>query len=112
MVLQPDPDQAATDGFRAGDVIIEHVSNSSHDHPIVQLPTLYGIDFSVTKHVFMLWLVAAIVFAVVTLTVRRYVRQERLIPKGFMNSLEALVVYLRDDVVRPNVGSKWVNTWT
>ena len=23
-----------------------------------------------------------------------------------------LVVYLRDDVVRPNVGNKWVNTWT
>jgi F-type H+-transporting ATPase subunit a len=116
MFLQPEAHEAAAEGaaegFNAGETIIEHVSNSSHEHPIFQLPTLFGIDFSVTKHVLMLWLVAAFVFVVVTLTVRRYVRQERLIPSGFMNGLEALVVYLRDDVVRPNVGSKWVNAWT
>jgi len=112
MFLQPEAHEAAAEGFNAGDVIIEHVSNSSLDHPLIQLPTLYGIDFSVTKHVFMLWLVAVVVFAVVTLTVRSYLRQDRLVPRRFMNSLEALVVYLRDVVVRPNVGSKWANTWT
>ena len=112
MFLQPEAHEAAAEGFNAGDVIIEHVSNSSLDHPLIQLPTLYGIDFSVTKHVFMLWLVAVVVFAVVTLTVRSYLRQDRLVPRRFMNSLEALVVYLRDVVVRPNVGSKWVSTWT
>jgi len=112
MFAQPEAHEAAAEGFNAGDVIIEHVSNSSHDHPLIQLPTLYGIDFSVTKHVFMLWLVAAIVFLVVTLVVRSYLRQERMIPRGFMNSLEALVEYLRDSVVLPNVGSKWVNAWT
>src|SRR6266545_2678168 len=112
MFAQPEAHEAAAEGFNAGDVIIEHVSNSSHDHPLIQLPTLYGIDFSVTKHVFMLWLVAAIVFLVVTLVVRSYLRQERMIPRGFMNSLEALVEYLRDSVALPNVGSKWVNAWT
>jgi F-type H+-transporting ATPase subunit a len=115
MLLQPQAEgaaEAAAEGFNAGDVIIEHVSNSSHEHPIFQLPTIAGIDFSVTKHVMMLWLVAAFVFLVATITVRRYVRQERLIPTGFTNGLEAVVEYLRDDVVRPNVGSKYVNTWT
>ena len=112
MLLQPQAEEAAAEGFNAGEVIIEHVSNSSHDHPIIQLPTLLGIDFSVTKHVLMLWLVAAFVFLVVTIAVRRYVRQQRLIPSGFMNGLEAVVEYLRDDVVRPNVGSKYTNTWT
>ena len=47
-------------------MIIEHVSNSGLDHPLIHLPTIGGIDFSVTKHVFMLWLVAATVFVVVT----------------------------------------------
>ena len=56
-----------------------------HDHPLIHLPTILGIDFSVTKHVFMLWLVAAIVFVVVTWAVRRYLKQDRLIPSGFMN---------------------------
>jgi F-type H+-transporting ATPase subunit a len=29
-----------------------------------------------------------------------------------MNALESVVVYLRDSIVEPNVGRKWVNTWT
>ena len=65
-----------------------------------------------TKHVFMLWLVAAIVFLVVTTVVRRYVKSNRGAPRGFTNALEAVVTFVRDDVVQPNVGRKWVNTWT
>jgi F-type H+-transporting ATPase subunit a len=97
--------------FDAGKTIIEHVSNN-RAHPIIHLPTIAGIDFSVTKHVFMLWFVAALVFVVVTWVVRRYLRQERLIPSGFMNALEAVVEFVRDSMVQPNVGSRWVNTWT
>ncbi len=104
--------EAAAEGFNAGELLIGHVSNSPLDHPLIHLPTLFGIDFSVTKHVFMLWLVAATVFLVVTVAVRSYLRQERMIPRRFMNSIEALVEYLRDSVVEPNVGSKWVRTWT
>src|SRR5262249_48737797 len=76
------------------------------------LPTLFGIDFSVTKHVLMLWLVAAVVFVIVTWTVRRYLKQERPVPAGFMNALEFVVEFIRDSIVQPNVGRKWVNTWT
>ena len=102
----------AAETFNAGEVIIEHVSNSSIDHPLIHLPTIFGIDFSVTKHVFMLWVVAALVFIVVTVTVRRYIRQDRLVPTGFMNALEAIVEFVRDGIVEPNVGRKWVKTWT
>jgi F-type H+-transporting ATPase subunit a len=98
--------------FNAGEVIIEHVSNSPIDHPLIHLPTILGIDFSVTKHVFMLWVVAALVFLVVTTTVRRYLRQDRLVPSGFMNALELVVEFVRDGIVEPNVGRKWVKTWT
>jgi F-type H+-transporting ATPase subunit a len=98
-------------GFDAGEVIIGHVSNSGLDHPLIHLPKVFGIDFSVTKHVLMLWLVSAVVFVIVTFTVRRYLRQDRRIPSGFMNALEAVVVFVRDTIVQPNVGRKWVNTW-
>jgi F-type H+-transporting ATPase subunit a len=102
----------AAEKFNAGKTIIEHVSNSSMDHPLIQLPTLLGINFSVTKHVLMLWLVAAFVFVVVTATVRAFLKQERPIPTGFTNALEFIVVFIRDTIVLPNVGKKWVNTWT
>jgi F-type H+-transporting ATPase subunit a len=101
----------AAEKFNAGKTIIEHVSNNP-GHPIIHLPKIAGIDFSVTKHVFMLWLVAAIVFLAVTWAVRRYLKQDRLIPSGFMNALEFVVEFVRDSIVQPNVGKKWVNTWT
>jgi F-type H+-transporting ATPase subunit a len=110
MIQQAEHAAEAAEKFDAGKVIIGHVSNG--EHPIIHLPKLMGIDFSVTKHVFMLWFVAAIVFVVVTWTVRRYLKQERLVPTGFMNALEYIVEFIRDDIAAPNVGKKWVNTWT
>jgi F-type H+-transporting ATPase subunit a len=98
--------------FDAGEIIIHHVANSPVSEPLIHLPTIAGIDFSVTKHVLMLWLVAAFILVVVTAVVRRYLRQDRLIPSGFMNALEAVVEFVRDDIAQPNVGKKWVNTWT
>jgi len=104
--------EAAAEGFNAGEVIIEHVANSGLDHPLIHLPTIAGIDFSVTKHVFMLWVVASLVFLIITVTVRRYLRQDRLVPSGFMNALESVVEFIRDSVARPSVGDKWTATWT
>ena len=98
--------------FNPGETIIEHVSNSSHEHPLIHIEPIFGIDFSVTKHVLMLWIVAATVFVLVTLTVRLYLKQDRLVPKGLANVLEFGVEFVRDSIVRPNVGNKWVNTWS
>jgi len=104
--------EGPAEGFNAGEVIIDHVANSGLDHPLIHLPHVFGIDFSVTKHVLMLWLVALVVFAAVTWTVRRYLKQDRPIPSGFMNALEFMVVAIRDNIVEPNVGKKWVHTWS
>jgi len=103
----------STEGsFDAGEVIIGHVSNSSAEHPILHIPTLFGIDFSITKHVLMLMIVATIVFVAITWTVRKYLKQESLVPSGFMTVLEAVVQFIRDSIVLPNVGKKYLNTWT
>ncbi len=104
--------EAAAEGFNAGEVIIGHVSNSSHEHPLIALPKVFGIDFSVTKHVFMLWLIAVVLFVGITWVVRRYIRQERMIPTGFMGVLEIAVEFIRDSIAVPNVGNKWMTTWT
>ena len=102
----------AQEGFNAGEVIIGHVANGGFDHPVILVNPILGIDFSVTKHVFMLWFVAAVVFLGVTLTTRRYLKQDRMLPSGFMNALEFVVVFIRDSIVLPNVGKKFVHTWT
>jgi F-type H+-transporting ATPase subunit a len=112
MLEQEQAPEAARQGFDAGETIIGHVSNSAPDHPLFHLFTVYGIDLSVSKHVFMLWVVAALVFLVVTTLVRRHLRSARRVPSGAPGALEVIVEFIRDGIARPNVGDKWVKVWT
>jgi len=115
-LLTPILNQAEHGGAVKGEAskvdIIGHVSNG--EHPLFHIDKIFGIDFSITKHVLMLWIVAAILFVTVTWLVRRYIRQspDRLVPRGSMNALEAMVEFIRDAIVLPNVGQKWVRVWT
>ncbi len=109
--------EAAAEKFDAAKTIIGHVANSDLDHPLIHIPVIhvgpyFDIDFSVTKHVFMVWMVAAVLFVVVTSLVRRYLKQTSPVPSGGMNALEFIVEFVRDSIALPNVGKKWVNTWT
>ena len=38
-------DSHASEGFNAGEVIIEHVANSPLDHPLIHLPTSLALIF-------------------------------------------------------------------
>jgi F-type H+-transporting ATPase subunit a len=118
-LLQPIQDHAAEGAAAAaqeplnvGEAILEHVANSSLDDPLIRLPKILGIDFSVTKHVFMLWLVAATIFVVVTLLARRCLKSRDSAPTGMAGALEYFVEAIRDNIGLPNFGKKWVNTWT
>jgi F-type H+-transporting ATPase subunit a len=104
--------EGARGGFNAGETIIEHVSNTSVNDPIVHLPRVFGVDLSVTKHVLMLWIVSAILFFGITWLVRRFIRQERPIPGRAMTVLEIAIEFVRDSIVEPNVGHRWSRTWT
>jgi F-type H+-transporting ATPase subunit a len=60
----------------------------------------------------MLWLVATLVFIGVTWIVRRHIRGGQLVPSRTTNVLEIVVEWVRDSIARPNVGDRWVKTWT
>ncbi len=105
-------EEVEPEALNVGDVIIEHVTNSDPEHPLIHLPHVLGIDMSVSKHVLMLWIVAIAVFLIVTFSVRKYLKQNQLVPSGLMNAIEAMVLFIRDQVVEPNVGKKWTNAWT
>jgi F-type H+-transporting ATPase subunit a len=96
---------------QVGDNIIHHVSNSSLDHPLIHLPHFFGIDLSVTKHVLMLWVVAILLACAVIIPIRRYMQKEKAIPSGWMNALELIVKFFRDSIIKPNIGSKYSETW-
>jgi F-type H+-transporting ATPase subunit a len=110
-VAQAQDPHAASETLDIGELIIGHISNSSVQHPLIHLPTIWGIDLSVTKHVLMLWIVAATLALVVITMVRRYIAQTRLVPKGAMGTLEIGVEFIRDGVIAPSLGAKWANAY-
>jgi len=97
---------------QVGPNIIHHVSNSDISHPIIQLPKLFGIDFSVTKHVFMLWIVAVIVSIVIVFPVRAYLSSNGKKKSKWVTFIEYIVEFVKDTISSPNVGPNWVMTWT
>ena len=97
---------------QVGPNIIHHVSNSDIAHPIIHLPSLFGIDFSVTKHVLMLWIVALIVSIVVILPVRKYLSSNGKKKSNWVTLIEYIVEFVKDTIAAPNVGPNWVMTWT
>ena len=97
---------------QVGPNIIHHVSNSDITHPIIQLPSFFGIDFSVTKHVLMLWLVAFIVSIVVILPIRKYLSSNGKKKSNWVSLIEYIVEFVKDTIAAPNIGPNWVMTWT
>jgi F-type H+-transporting ATPase subunit a len=80
-----------------GDVILHHVLDTT----ILDIRIL-GINLSITKHVLMMWIAAALLIIIF----RFAFRAPRLIPSGVANLLEAIIVFLRDEVILPNMGEE------
>jgi F-type H+-transporting ATPase subunit a len=104
------------------DIITPHITDSHHlEYPCfkpgfaceLELPHWapihignFTLDISPTKHVVMLW-IAAILCLVTLLTAARAQRKQHAStghPKGFANGIEAMVLFIRQEVVLPNVG--------
>ncbi len=66
-------------------------------------PTL---DLSVTNLVVFQWIGMLVVLGLFFWVGRRYRRQPLAPPRGIQNALESIVVYIRDEVVRPNLRSE------
>jgi F-type H+-transporting ATPase subunit a len=67
----------------------------------------FALDISPTRHVVMLWIAAFLCIVTTLLALRAHNRKTRegKAPSGLGNGLEALVLYLRNEVVIPNVGA-------
>jgi F-type H+-transporting ATPase subunit a len=99
-----------------GEFVLHHIVNSKTWHPIPGLPgvhfptgwNLFGVDMSLSLHVVMM-LIAAVLLIVLLIPASK--RRENA-PKGrFANMIEAFVVFIRDEVVTPNLGEKDGRKW-
>ncbi len=90
--------------------VVNHIKDSplGGGHTLADsdpLFTILGIEFRLTWHLLMMWVVAALVFIVFTTLAIRLSRRGGGPPRGwFENLFESFVVFIRDEVVRPNLG--------
>lgn len=73
----------------------------------IHLGTL-TLDLSPTKHVVFLFVVAALVFLTLKIAARGVARAEKagVAPKGFANVMEAMVLFVRNDIAIANIGEE------
>ncbi|TLV01158.1 F0F1 ATP synthase subunit A [Dyadobacter luticola] len=64
-------------------------------------------DFSITKNVASMLLSAVILILVFTSIANFYKGSKQKAPKGFQSAMEVIILFIRDDVVKPNVGPKY-----
>lgn len=61
-------------------------------------------DFSITKNVAMLFINSALLLLVFVTVAKRYRKNKNKAPKGLQSFLEPAIVFVRDEIVKPNVG--------
>lgn len=71
-----------------------------HHHPTNPMP----LNFSITKNVFSLLITSIIIFFLFFGLAKTYKTSHNNLPKGFNRVLEPLVIYVRDEIARPNIG--------
>jgi len=100
--------------------IIDHLVDSNvldfEPFGVLRLPTIhfelfgFSINLPITKHVIFLWLAGLIVSILFIITAKSY--KKSLVPTGLANLIEMIILFIRDEIVKPTIGEKYVNTFT
>lgn len=78
------------------------ISYDAEHHPTNEKP----FDISITKNVVGLLLATVLLFLGFTALAKTYKASPNNLPKGIARALEPLVIYVRDEMARPNIGEK------
>ena len=92
--------------FDAGEFIFHHILDSQTlEVPWgeIHLPTLHIGSYAlpITKQVVMMWVAAILILGIAWLATRR----RSLAPRGWQNLVESMVVFVRDELARKNIGA-------
>jgi F-type H+-transporting ATPase subunit a len=74
----------------------------AHDHILLNGHSV--LDVSITKNVAMLFINATLLLLVFTAVARGYKNNRGKAPKGLQSFFEPVIVFVRDEIVKPNIG--------
>jgi F-type H+-transporting ATPase subunit a len=72
---------------------------------IPQIPPVFGIDLTPTKHVIFMWIAAFLVLLTFYIIAKRY--KKSLVPKRLANFFEVIIVFVRDEIAEPTLGKAY-----
>lgn len=84
---------------KTGKETIVYATNAEGEH-------IVPLDFSITKNVFTLLWVCVLIFIIFRACAKAYKRNPGKAPKGLQGFMEPVILFVRDDIVLPNIGEK------
>jgi F-type H+-transporting ATPase subunit a len=75
-----------------------------HGHISLVNSDAYVLDLSITKNVAMLLINATLLLLVFLAVARGYKKNKGMAPKGIQSFFEPIIVFVRDEIVKPNIG--------
>ncbi len=78
----------------------EHISYAANEEVKVW-------DLSITKNVASMMLSAILLFLVMTAVAKGFSKNKGKAPTGIQSAMEPIITYIRDEVVKPNIGEKY-----
>lgn len=76
----------------------------AHNHIYLAGTDKQVLDLSITKNVAMLFINAALMLIVFTSVAKAYQRNTGKAPKGMQSFFEPVILFVRDEIVKPNIG--------
>ena len=76
--------------------ILHHLMDSGAYVHVADLP--FGITLEITKHVVLMWIASALLIVTMSLAAR----QKGLVPTGFRNFVEPILLFIKDELAVPN----------
>lgn len=64
-------------------------------------------DFSITKNVFGMILALILLLFIFSKISKAYIQREKQAPKGMQSFFEPIILFMRDEVVKPAIGEEW-----
>jgi len=73
---------------------------------IIETSGLSLLDFSITKNVSSMFISVILLFILLTSTAKAY-RKNNGVPRGLQSFLEPLILFVKDDIIKQNIGKKY-----
>jgi F-type H+-transporting ATPase subunit a len=78
-----------------------------HNHITLAGSDAHVLDLSITKNVAMLLITATLMFLLLTSVAKAYGKNAGKAPKGIQSFIEPIIIFVRDEVVKPNIGHNY-----